>query len=379
MEKLITLLLFLIAITLLVSNTGCDTKSQAASLGYQISEKGDKITFIFDEKTQNQTLVTKIHVAGSFSSWDISDYWVLEQSGTKGVWILTVPVKIVNIPGNSGYPEFKFVVNGSKWINSIAPAGYQFTGNTLIVYPGDDIEQIITNEKIAKTIKKLDEFDLTKEKDKKIIANFRLVPGTDKLFRSYHPFKKSRLFDTENPRIEMINELMESNSVQSIISLSEREKPQNDGELSAYLKNIFDHNHVLFVDSSYDTVYYQSDSSDFANQIKKIVEFIIDPEHQAPFLVHCRIGTDRTGVVSAVLAAFCGASWDSICADYQKSNDMGIDEFRDYKLLQYSFENMLKMKIDENINLKIAVSKYFTNEGYLSSEQIEALNQKLKN
>ena len=126
-------------------------------------------------------------------------------------------------------------------------------------------------------------------------------------------------------------------------------------------------------------MYYRSDTPEFAQQIKRVIEFIIDPAHPAPFLVHCRLGTDRTGVVSAIIAALCGASWEEICADYQKSNEVGMNEFRSVKLLQYSLEKMLKIKITNEVDLQDAISNYFINSKYLNDTQIESLRNKLKN
>ena len=100
--------------------------------------------------------------------------------------------------------------------------------------------------------------------------------------------------------------------------------------------------------------------------------------HPGPYYVHCRLGTDRTGAVSAVLAALSGASWEEIKKDYQKSNDAGIKEFRDYRLLQYSFEQMLFKPIDKVENLQQELSNYFIENNYLTSLDIKTLQERLK-
>lgn len=172
---------------------------------------------------------------------------------------------------------------------------------------------------------------------------------------------------------------MESNEVKSIISVSGQYGSPPKYTVSEYVQAIVDGKHFFSSEPSYESVYYESDLAEFRNLIKGVVEFIINPEHDAPFLVHCKIGTDRTGVVSAMIAALCGASWEEICVDYQKSNEAGIEEYRSTKLLQYSLENMLKTKITDEVNLKTVISEYFINGGYLTAEQIDALNAKLKN
>ena len=129
---------------------------------------------------------------------------------------------------------------------------------------------------------------------------------------------------------------------------------------------------------SYNEVYYNSTSAKFGAWVKQIVEFIISDSHPAPFEIHCRLGTDRTGVFSGVLAALCGASWEEIAEDYQKTNRMQIREFRDYHILAYSFRKMLGVSdMSEVTDLQKAMSDYFINKGYLTAAQIEALRQKL--
>jgi cytochrome c551/c552 len=49
------------------------------------------------------------------------------------------------------------------------------------------------------------------------------------------------------------------------------------------------------------------------------------------------LGADRTGVFSGVLAAMCGASWDDIAADYMRTSDMQISEYRHSNQLRYAF------------------------------------------
>lgn len=47
-------------------------------------------------------------------------------------------------------------------------------------------------------------------------------------------------------------------------------------------------------------------------------------EAKRPQLLFCKLGKDRTGVISALVLACCGASEDEIIADYSKSD--GIDK-----------------------------------------------------
>lgn len=366
-----------------IGNSGVPVqlKDMDGKRGYQIINAEKSIVFIFDDLTQNHPpSVTEVSVRGSFNAWASLDSWRLTKSAISGRWILKKPINEVNIPGNSGQPEFRFVVNGDTWLAPVTDEpGHRFLNNGLIVWPDDDIRRIAGKEIIANTEKKLADFDLSGGPDQYTLANFRRVPGTGKLFRSYHPFKKSHAqLDTETARIGMVIQLMKRYGIRSIICLSGNEAPVGDEAISDYQQKIMDENHQCFLNTTYQTVYYQSNGPEFATLIKESVEFMINPYHKAPFLVHCRLGMDRTGMVAAIIAALCGESWDTIRADYEKSNHLGIKEFRDGKLIQYAIEHMLDKKIDHHTDLKEEISTYFINGGWLTREQINALRTKLQ-
>ena len=111
--------------------------------------------------------------------------------------------------------------------------------------------------------------------------------------------------------------------------------------------------------------------------IKQIFDFICDDKNKAPFALHCEIGVDRTGVFSGIFAALCGSSWSEISEDYEKSNLMGIGEFRDKRLLKYSFENMLKIQnVEECLNLSQLMKDFVLSCG-ISQEEFEKAVSKL--
>lgn len=361
-------------------------------------DSNNKVVFIFDASVQSDLLednditdistIDRIEVRGSFNSWSSSEDFYLTASDTDdGIWFLTVNTENINIPGNSGQPEYKFVVTvgeSSKWfeVSENTPEGYQFSGNHIIVFTDDDITTIIANEAQANTEKSLSDFDLTTIEGQEEISNFRQIPGVSKLFRSYHPFKKSHAeMETEVTRIAYVNSFMETNVIASVITLSGDETVSDDDDefISDYMQAIIDAEDNLIVDISYKLVYFSSDSDEFTTAIKQIVAFINNDDHAAPFLIHCRLGTDRTGVLTAVLAGLAGTSWDEIATDYQLSNRMGIGEFRDYGLLQYSLRNMLGVDpADEDTDLQQELTSYFVNNGYLTQSQINTLISKIR-
>lgn len=122
--------------------------------------------------------------------------------------------------------------------------------------------------------------------------------------------------------------------------------------------------------------YENPDSIVFAEGIKKIVEFI--NLNSGNFLIHCAIGTDRTGVVSAVLSLLCGASWRSVENDYCSSINMGLLEYRGPFCIRKSIQTLLALpEFDENIDFKKLLKEHFVKSRVLSESQIDEFVKKV--
>lgn len=366
--------------------------------GYQFIDGGSSLVFVFSPSAYKIARPLNVYVQGSFNSWVKKDPdWELSKKSST-LWTLTVKTEDIMIPGNSGYPEFKYYVIGEVEYtetvcgkelirykkqtfepNAISRIpGYKMGNNNLILRPEDNPEESAENSLMSEKLRKLSDFDLENPESVAELTNVRLVPGTTKLYRGYHPYKVSRPhFDTEETRIRLVNKALKDYGVQSLITLSGNESvnPSNE-QISVYVSNIREAGNQHFVDTNYYTVYYNSASREFGKIVAGIVEFI--NSHPGPYYIHCRLGTDRTGVMSAVLAALSGADWASIKEDYQKTNRMGIKEFRDWKLLKYSFDNILGEPVEEVADLEKAMSDYFTSNGFLKPSQLQELKNRLK-
>jgi protein tyrosine/serine phosphatase len=73
-----------------------------------------------------------------------------------------------------------------------------------------------------------------------------------------------------------------------------------------------------------------------AADIHRALEVItIAAESRIPQLIFCKLGKDRTGLMSALILAVCGASQEEIVADYTKSDGVnqialgGLEKLRD--------------------------------------------------
>lgn len=379
------------------------------------------ITIVYDLNTWNDSKenISTLTVRGSFTTvynssrkrWvEDEENFTLSYDSAYNWYSLTIPYEKIKRPGFSGQPEYRFYKNGKQVaIPSFLEEKYQFknlNNNMLILFRSDlenseRIARLEQNSAAASKVKEISDFNLENDDDKHKVSNFRQVPGTTKFFRSYHPFYPSHeQTPTEQIRLEQVQAFMELYGIKSDINLcndrstTEGMKYSVNGndykvEIPPYYKEIMNAGNVLYVgDKNYNGngivpsanfVYYYSDSDLMKQWMAQICDFINEDKNQAPFLIHCEIGVDRTGVFCGILAALSGASWDEIKADYEKSCEMGIAEFRDSNILKYSLENMLKVyDIAEITDLKSAVQEYFVSSGALTQDKIEKMVEKLK-
>lgn len=356
---------------------------------YTLSPDGKTVTFHIPVAAYPKT---PVYLCGTFTKWKQTaiPFWEFtpgfDLNGNPAL-ILKQSYPFIHIPGNCGYPEFNFFTSSEghscPW-NSISGANsqkdlYTFMGNYAILPPGESEQAFLAAAKEAETVKTLSSFLPLTDKNKEIISNFRKVPGTQNLFRSYHPYKKSfPQFDTENTRSDIVKELVEKNGIRSIISLCGSEQcDESLGErISAYQQKIIDEGNEFFTDISYENVYYSSDSRNIGDVFGDIIRFIAT--NPAPYLVHCRLGSDRTGVICALLAALCGALWSDIAEDYEKTGRMGIQQYRDSRLLKYAVDNFAGTRVHPSRPFARTISLRCIKNGYATQEEINAAVNNLK-
>ena len=357
---------------------------------YEFDKSAPWVTFIFypGEFSINTDEIQNVYVKGSFTGWKEYASWFLNYS-EKGFWSLTKHVDDVQVPGNTGFPEFKFYVilkNGTSFEPDLTDVAQQnglrcINGNMLLTessIPAKKYLELEEAKKITAAPVPLSSYNLSRKSDREKISNTRKVPGTDYLFRGYHPYKKSRPeFDTEDTRIKYVNEFLEANRVNSIITLCGKEALDESvcEFITPYVSEIQNKGNQCFIDTSYETVYFGSNTKEYGETVAQIVRFI--NKHPAPYYIHCRLGSDRTGTMSAVLASLCGAGWSQIAKDYERTSQMGIMEYRNRELLAYMFSHILKVHPKKIKNLKDEMEKYFVSHGFLKSEEIAELRSRL--
>lgn len=382
--------------------------------GYVIDEEAQTVTFVFCQRMwmYGGNYVT---VRGSFNNWSNMNMLLPDDQGN---FSLTLPIASVMYPGNSGRPEFMLTVNGSPLTadRSIVgvPDGYVFAdgqNHFMLIFNQADLEQAKLDNAKVSTLKHVSDFDLTTRAGLEEISNFRKVPRTTNMFRSYHPIKYSfPNYDTEFPRHCALHKLCVEEGIQSDINLSGSESliPATInlcGEpfveiVPEFYVDIMQNQRILNVGQSHgfvptsEDVYYQHwnnvtlDRNQSDRKVRwmlqEIVQFVNSDKAKAPYLIHCHVGQDRTGIMCALISGLNGATWEEIAQDYEKTQRLGNREFKGRGLLKFALEQFLGLGTSqeatgiENVeDIAGAIRQVMTTNGNLTHEELDNFIAKL--
>ena len=377
---------------------------------FKIDEANQQVTFIFSTSSKRFNIaksdVSKVYVYGSLSVWDKADEgYRLSNYSSDGCFYRTLPFKDVERVGNCGQVEFLFHVvksdqseydvrSHSSWEGGI-DSRLVFDNKMLLPMPGDDWDEIAARWQYAKYVKPLAEWNLTDSMEQARISNFRRVPGTKHLYRSYHPFDPARAqYDTEVKRLQYVRQFAEQFGIQCDIALSGDMTSHAGNTYSCggktytisipdYYQSIIANNNVLYVGTknghtpSFNHAIYYSDEERFAQWIQEVVEFIIDDAHPGPFQIHCALGADRTGAFSETIGALCDANWEDLSYDYYRTSELRIEEYRHPNTIRYCLRHMCGVDPATDPSFNEAVKQHFIQGGWLTADQIAALKAKL--
>lgn len=294
---------------------------------------GNRFWFLL-ENTDLPEGTETIHVTGSFNYWNPDDAWKLRKEGARK-WLLDVPLGRIEAPGNSGYPEYQFVLNGAAVLGANFFPEEPHIGNNFLIVP--------TEESVAWK-KRVEGLTTRKEgQGKEYLANFKPVTGgrlaPDRLYRSSHPFLNALPDDREKGRREAVGALWREHHIRRVINLADGEAVLFDPECTKDYIYAGRDGRVLFIPMDYSTVYYHTRGNLFQSLLGRILEYIALGD--GPWVLHCRLGIDRTGVISAFLQALCGVAWENIARDYSDTMSFSPLEYRHPNLLAYSFQRLL--------------------------------------
>jgi len=191
------------------------------------------------------------------------------------------------------------------------------------------------------------------------------------LFRSSHPADGS-------DRSDYAHSLMVSAGVRTIINVgSYWNDPQLAFDNSSYYRDRGDSGSVLATNVGLAVTW-----DHFKREIARVVRFII--ANEPPYLIHCQIGQDWTGMTIAILEALSGATLPDLINDYALT-------FRNYYEIEYG--RMLYFEVVEQLlsklremndgrvvtshNLRSVVELYLMNEVGLSESELALLHRRL--
>ncbi len=204
-------------------------------------------------------------------------------------------------------------------------------------------------------------------------ANFRAVSVSgvkaDTLYRSSSPL------DPAIGRSEYAMAAMEAAGIRTVINLA-------DAKDVVEASNLYKGSYYSACDVVYPEMSYDFTAAEFSEDVRTSVQFIC--EHDGPYLIHCKEGKDRTGVLCAVLECFAGASYDEVCADYMQTYwnfyGVGLDDSAYPIILKNNLNKTLCALFGvedlSTADLKAEASEYLLSTG-LSQEDLDALSSKI--
>ena len=204
-------------------------------------------------------------------------------------------------------------------------------------------------------------------------ANFRAVSVSG--LRANTLYRSSTPIDPSIGRNTYAMAAMEKAGIRAVVNLTDSAEKMTAYE--AYPGSFYSKCAIATPEMSYDFT-----TAEFAEKVKESVLFIA--ENEGPYLIHCKEGKDRTGILCAILECFAGATAEEVKQDYMTTyvNFYGITPAdAAYDIILH--DNLVKtlcglFGIDalESANLQEKAAAYLTGAG-LSEAQLNALSAKL--
>lgn len=146
-------------------------------------------------------------------------------------------------------------------------------------------------------------------------ANFRELTGG---FIKPHSFYRSASpCDNLHNRAKYANDLAQAHGIQCVLNLSNSKQKYEgfvakEDFVSTYYDSLYQNNNVLLLLLN---VNYRAD--DFKQKVAN--GFLEMVKRNAPVLIHCAEGKDRTGFVCATIMSLAGATYKDIITDYMET------------------------------------------------------------
>lgn len=210
---------------------------------------------------------------------------------------------------------------------------------------------------------------------------------TDEEFANFRPIKvtgmKENLFYRSSTPIEPAigrNEYamaaMEKAGIVSVLNLDDSVELMKSYD--TYPDSYYSKCNIINPEMTYDF-----ETEEFAQKVKDSVTFIIN--NDGPYLIHCKEGKDRTGILCALLECFAGAPAEDITKDYMttyynyyniKPEDASYSIILNNNLVK-TLCHLYKVDSIETTDLKEKAREYFISAG-LTEEQLDLLSKKIE-
>ena len=194
--------------------------------------------------------------------------------------------------------------------------------------------------------------------------------------------RASSPFCNDINRAKYVSEYLEREQVKTVLDLADTEAMMQSYEMPSYSRSLWEGGNVILCQLKADP------TADDYN--KRLIEALKElPLRQAPYVVHCMEGKDRTGYVCALLEGLCGATYDEMVDDYLLTYDnyYQIDPEKDADLcntlvslrlntcLMY-YANITNEAQLPTVDYAKAFTSYLLTHG-MTQQQVDALVQAL--
>jgi protein tyrosine/serine phosphatase len=207
------------------------------------------------------------------------------------------------------------------------------------------------------------------------LSNFRKIHmgkiSSGVLYRSSHP-----IYDGN--QVEEVVSYANNAKINAIVNLADNiQSLRSKVSCCPWYHKLLRENRVIALDIPMN---FNIMEDKFAQKIKKCILFML--EHEPPYLIHCELGTARTGFLSAMLESFMEAAFDDVVKDYMLSF-VGGDEYSEYDYnngaarIKNLFESIKGGSIDAHDDLPYLSKKYFIEKTGLTDEELIRLEKKL--
>lgn len=226
-------------------------------------------------------------------------------------------------------------------------------------------------------------FDREDYESDEAYANFRNIVMGDivegLLYRSSSPV------NNELHRAAYADDLMQQAGIQTVIDLADSQE-EIEGYMSQpdfdspYYQSLYDSGNVIALNLEHDTT-----APEFRHGLARGLRFLI--RNDGPYLIHCNMGRDRAGFVSALLECLMGATYDEIADDYMTTfvNYYHADRENEYYLalrdsrVSHILSDITGESRDTDmgqVDLAGAAEEYLVSIG-LSQDEVSALKDRL--